>query len=100
MIFRQFLRQKIANNKFHRVKDNLKVQFYNIFHREGLDYCLCLLNSVSITNETCMKVNFEGMKVNINLEPHLLDDPLKTQQSFSTFASPFNDPSAWCGLKA
>ena len=23
------------------------------------------------------KVNFEGMKVDINLEPHLLDDPLK-----------------------
>ena len=34
--------------------------------------------SVSITNETLAKVNFEGIKIDINLEPHLLDDPLKT----------------------
>ena len=67
-----------SNKNLHRVKDNPNVQFYHIFHRESLYSCLCVFNSVSITNVTLAKVNFEGIKVDINLEPHLLDDPLKT----------------------
>ena len=35
------------------------------------------------------KVNFEGMKVDINLEPHLLDDPLQNLNNplYYTFAN-------------
>ena len=84
-----------STKNLHRVKDNPNVQFYHIFHRESLYSCLCVFNSVSITNETLAKVNFEGTKVDIDLEPHLLDDPLKNLNNplFYTFGGPFNDPS-------
>ena len=38
------------------------------------------------------KVNFEGMKVDINLEPHLLDDPLKNLNNpFPPLQAPVHD---------